>query len=142
MGLKITLKRIAEDTYATNDQILADASKPLAPKFGIELMSDIKKNLLTVKSEIAYVTPEKEIAVGLRFLYTLEVDSLKSLEYITNPQKGTHDYKFPDGFLEMVLTDVYATGRVLMAQKLIGTRLEGQFLPFGGAEHLFGLLKR
>lgn len=93
-------------------------------------------------AQVGFTTPEKEIAAFLRFRFTLEVVSLSSLEYISNPAKGTHDYKFPQGFLEAVLTDVYATARVLLAQKLVGTRLEGAYLPFGGANELIKLTKK
>ena len=134
--LKISLRRIAEDGFTKNDEILADASKVLHPQMGFELMSDIKKNLLTIVAQVGFTTPEKEIAAFLRFRFTLEVVSLSSLEYVSNPEKGTHDYKFPQGFLEAVLTDV------LLAQKLVGTRLEGAYLPFGGASELIKLTKK
>ena len=111
--LKISLRRIAEDGFTKNDEILADTSKVLHPQMGFELMSDIKKNLLTIVAQVGFTTPEKEI-----------------------------DYKFPQGFLEAVLTDVYATARVLLAQKLVGTRLEGAYLPFGGASELIKLTKK
>lgn len=140
--LKISLKRIAEDGFSLNESIMADKSKPLEARMGFELLSDIKKNLLTIATQIAYITPQSEVAAILRFHYTLEVDSLTSLQYISNPDKGTHDYKFPNGFLEAVLTDVYATGRILMANHLIGTRLEHQYLPFGGATNLIKLIKK
>ena len=140
--LKISLRRIAEDGFTRNDEILADESKVLVPQIGFDLLSDIKKNLLTVVTQVVFVTPEKEVAVGLRFRYTLEVDSLTDLQHVTNAEKGTHDYRFPDGFMEAGMTDVYATGRVLMAQKLVGTRLEGAYLPFGGANNLIQMMKR
>lgn len=41
--LKISLRRIAEDGFTKNDEILADTSKTLMPRMGFELMSDIKK---------------------------------------------------------------------------------------------------
>ena len=82
------------------------------------------------------------MAAALRFRFTLEVDSLSKLEHTTNPQKGTHQYKFPNGFIEAILTDVYATARILMAQKLAGTRLENAYLPFGGASSLIRTMKR
>lgn len=41
--LKISLRRIAEDGFTKNDEILADESKALHPQMGFELMSDIKK---------------------------------------------------------------------------------------------------
>lgn len=140
--LKISLKRIVEDGFSRNDEILADTSKEIIPQMGFELLSDIKKNLLTIVSKIIYVTPEQEVAADLRFRYTLEVISLSDLQHITNAEKGTHDYKFPNGFIEAVLTDVYATGRVLIAQKLVGTRLEGMYLPFGGANSLIQIMKQ
>lgn len=140
--LKIALRRIAENGFMKNDEILADTSKELHPQMGFDLLSDIKKNLLTIATQVGFLTPEKEVAVVLRFHFTLEVVSLSSLEYVSNPEKGTHDYKFPQGFLEAVLTDVYATARVLLAQKLVGTRLEGAYLPFGGAGELIKLTKK
>ena len=140
--LKISLKRISEDEFSVNDAIMADESKPLEARMGFELLSDIKRNLLTIVTQIAYITPQSEVATILRFRYTLEVNSLTSLQYVTNPGKGTHNYKFPNGFIEAVLTDVYATGRILMANHLTGTRLEGQYLPFGGANNLIELMKK
>ena len=140
--LKVSLKRIAEDGFTRNDEILADASKALAPQMGFELLSDINKNLLTIVAHVGFVTPAKEVAAALRFRFTLEVDSLSKLEHTTNPQKGTHQYKFPNGFIEAILTDVYATARTLMAQKLAGPRLENAYLPFGGASSLIRTMKR
>lgn len=140
--LKISLRRIAEDGFSKNENIMSDESKALEVRMGFELLSDINKNLLTIATQIAYVTKQSEVAAILRFRYTLEVDSLSKLQYVSNPEKGTHDYKFPNGFIEAVLTDVYATGRVLMANHLIGTRLEGQYLPFGGANNLIKTMKR
>lgn len=140
--IKVTLRRIEEETFGKNDAILNDASIALAPQFSFELMSDIKKDLLTIVAQIVYITTDKQVAAGLRFRYTVEVNSLKNLEHVSNPEKGTHDYKFPDGLIEMMLTDVYATGRILMAQKLKGTRLEHEFLPFGGAGSLIQRMKR
>ena len=140
--LKVSLKRIAEDGFTRNDEILADASKALAPQMGFELLSDINKTLLTILAHVGFVTPAKEVAAALRFRFTLEVDSLSKLEHTTNPQKGTHQYKFPNGFIEAILTDVYATARILMAQKLAGTRLENAYLPFGGASSLIRTMKR
>lgn len=140
--LKVSLKRIAEDGFTRNDEILADASKALTPQMGFELLSDINKNLLTIVAHVGYVTPAKEVAAALRFRFTLEVDSLSNLEHTTSPQKGTHQYKFPNGFIEAILTDVYATARILMAQKLVGTRLENVYLPFGGAGSLIRNMRR
>ena len=140
--LKVSLKRIAEDGFTRNDEILADASKTLAPQMGFELLSDINKNLLTIVAHVGYVTPAKEVAAALRFRFTLEVDSLSNLEHTTSPQKGTHQYKFPNGFIEAILTDVYATARIFMAQKLAGTRLENAYLPFGGAGSLIRNMRR
>lgn len=140
--LKVSLKRIAEDGFTRNDEILADASKTLAPQMGFELLSDINKNLLTIVAHVGYVTPAKEVAAALRFRFTLEVDSLSNLEHTISPQKGTHQYKFPNGFIEAILTDVYATARILMAQKLAGTRLENAYLPFGGAGSLIRNMRR
>ncbi len=140
--LHVSLRRIAEDGFTRNDEILADASKALTPQMGFELLSDIKKNLLTITARVAYATAEKEIAVALSFRYTLEVNSLSDLEHTTNPQQGTHQYRFPNGFIEAVLTDVYATARILMMQKLVGTRLENTYLPFGGASNLIRIMQR
>lgn len=140
--IKVTLRRVEEETFGKNDAILNDTSIELIPQFSFELMSDIKKDLLTVAAQIVYITTDKNIAAGLRFRYTVEVNSLKNLEHISNPQKGTHNYKFPDGLIEMILTDVYATGRVLIHQRLKGTRLENDLLPFGGASNLIRQMKR
>lgn len=140
--LKVSLRRIAEDAFTRNEEIIADESKNIIPQIGFELLSDINKNLLTIAAQIVYVTPEKEIAAGLRYHYTLEVISLSDLQYVSNPEKGTHDYKFPNGFIEAVITDVYATGRVMMANKLAGTRLESLYLPFGGATNLIKMMKK
>lgn len=140
--IKVALKRIDEETFGKNDTILNDNSIDLIPQFSFELMSDIEKDLLTIAAQIVYITIDKNIAVGLRFRYTVEVNSLKNLEYVSNPQKGTHDYKFPDGLIEMMLTDVYATGRVLMHERLKGTRLENDLLPFGGAGNLIRQMKK
>ena len=140
--LKVSLKRIAEDGFTRNDEILADASKALAPQMGFELLSDINKNLLTIVAHVGFVTPAKEVAAALRFRFTLEVDSLSKLEHTTNPQKGTLHYKFPNGFMEGILPDVYVTAGFLMAQRLAGTRLENAYLPFGGASSLIRTMKR
>ena len=140
--LKVSLKRIAEDGFTRNDEILADESKTLIPQMGFELLSDINKNMLTIVAHVGYVTPAKEVGAALRFRFSLEVDSLSNLEYVTNPQKGTHQYKFPNGFIEAVLTDVYATARILIAQKLRGTRLENIYLPFGGAGSLVRIMQK
>ena len=83
--LKVSLKRIAEDGFTRNDEILADASKALVPQMGFELLSDINKNLLTIVAHVGFVTPAKEVAAALRFRFTLEVDSLSKLEHTTNP---------------------------------------------------------
>lgn len=98
--------------------------------------------MLTIVAHVGYVTAAKEVGAALRFRFSLEVDSLSNLEYVTNPQKGTHQYKFPNGFIEAVLTDVYATARILMAQKLVGTRLENVYLPFGGASSLIRTMRK
>ena len=140
--LKVSLKRIAEDGFTRNDEILADASKALAPQMGFELLSDINKNLLTIVAHVGFVTPAKEVAAALRFRFTLEVDSLSKLEHTTNPQKGTHQYKSPNRFIKAILPDVYAPPRILMAQKWAGTRLENAYLPFGGASSLIRTMKR
>ena len=140
--IKINIKRITETNFSINKEIMDDASKPLDARMGFELLSDINKNLLTIATQIAYITPNSEIGAVLSFNYTLEVISLKDLQYVSNPSKGTHDYKFPNGFIEAVLTDVYATGRVLMASHLKDTRLEGSYLPFGGAGNLIKLMKK
>lgn len=140
--IRVNIKRITENGFSVNKEIMEDSSKPLDARIGFELLSDINKNLLTISTQIAYVTPNLEVGALLNFNYTLEVISLKDLQYVSNPSKGTHDYKFPNGFIEAVLTDVYATGRVLMASHLKGTRLEGNFLPFGGANNLISLMKK
>lgn len=138
--LKVSLKRIAEDGFSLNEAIMADASKPVTPQIAFDLLSDIKKNLLTIAMQVFYATPEKEVAAALRFRYTLEVVSLSDLQYVVDSKKGTHNYRFPNGFIEAVLTDVYATARVLMARHLAGTRLEDAYLPFGGANSLLKTL--
>lgn len=140
--IKVNVKRIADNGFSINKEIMDDESKQLDARMGFELLSDINKNLVTIATQIAYVTPESEVGAILNFSYTLEVISLKDLQYISNPAKETHDYKFPNGFIESVLTDVYATGRVLMASHLKGTRLENNYLPFGGATNLIALMKK
>lgn len=140
--LKVSLKRIAEDGFSLNEAIMADAAKPVAPQIAFDLLSDIKKNLLTIAMQVLYVTPENEVAAALRFRYTLEVVSLSDLQYVADAKKGTHNYRFPNGFIEAVLTDVYATARVLMARHLAGTRLEEVYLPFGGATSLLKTLNK
>ena len=140
--IKVNIKRITENSFLTNKDIIDDNSKTVEVKMGFELLSDINKNLLTIAAKIAYVTTNSEVAAVLDFSYTLEVISLKDLQYISNPSKGTHDYKFPNGFIESVLTDVYATGRVMMATHLKGSRLENYYLPFGGAGNLIKLMKK
>ena len=60
--LKVSLKRIAEDGFTRNDEILADASKALAPQMGFELLSDINKNLLTI---VAHVRSGSSLAFPL-----------------------------------------------------------------------------
>lgn len=140
--LKVSLRRIAEDGFTLNEAIVADAAKPVVPQIAFDLLSDIEKNLLTIAMQVIYATPEKEVAAALRFHYTLEVISLKNLQYVVDAKKGTHNYRFPNGFLEAVLTDVYATARVLMARHLSGTRLEGVYLPFGGASNLVKILNK
>lgn len=140
--LKVSLKRIAEDGFSLNEAIMADASKPVAPQIAFDLLSDIEKNLLTIAMQVIYATPEKEVAAVLRFRYTLEVNSLKSLQYVADAKKGTHNYRFPKGFIETVLADAYATARALMARHLAGTRLEDAYLPFGGANSLVKILNK
>lgn len=140
--LKVSLKRIAEDGFSLNEAIMADAAKPVTPQIAFDLLSDIKKNLLTIAMQVLYVTPENEVAAVLRFRYTLEVVSLSDLQYVADAKKGTHNYRFPNGFIEAVLTDVYATARVLMARHLAGTRLEEAYLPFGGATSLLKTLNK
>lgn len=44
--LKIALRRIAENGFMKNDEILADTSKELHPQMGFDLLSDIKKTCL------------------------------------------------------------------------------------------------
>lgn len=140
--LKVSLRRIAEDGFTLNEAIVADAAKPVIPQIGFDLLSDIEKNLLTIAMQVIYATPEKEVAAALRFRYTLEVNSLKNLQYVVDAKKGTHNYRFPNGFLEAVLADAYATARVLMASHLSGTRLETVYLPFGGAANLVKILNK
>lgn len=140
--LKVSLKRIAEDGFSLNEAIMADAAKPVTPQIAFDLLSDIKKNLLTIAMQVLYVTPESEVAAALRFRYTLEIVSLSDLQYVADAKKGTHNYRFPNGFIEAVLTDVYATARVLMARHLAGTRLEEAYLPFGGATSLLKTLNK
>ena len=132
--LKVSLRRIAEDGFTLNEAIVADTAKPVAPQIAFDL--------LTIAMQVIYATPEKEVAAALRFHYTLEVVSLKNLQYLVDAKKGTHNYRFPNGFLEAVLTDVYATARILMARHLSGTRLEDIYLPFGGASNLVKILNK
>lgn len=140
--LKISLRRIVEDGFTLNEAIVADVTKPVIPQIGFDLLSDIEKNLLTIAMQVIYVTPGKEVAAALRFRYTLEVNSLKKLQYVVDAKKGTHNYRFPNGFLEAVLADAYATARVLMSSHLSGTRLENVYLPFGGAANLVKILNK
>lgn len=140
--LKVSLRRIAEDGFTLNEAIVADATKTVAPQIAFDLMSDIEKNLLTIAMQVIYATAEKEVAAALSFRYTLEVNSLKNLQYVADAKKGTHSYRFPNGFLEAVLADVYATGRALMVTHLAGTRLENAYLPFGGAANLVKILNK
>lgn len=99
--LKVSLKRIAEDGFTRNDEILADESKTLVPQMGFELLSDIKKNMLTIVAHVGYVTAAKEVGAALRFRFSLEVDSLSNLEYVTNPQKECININFPTGLLKL-----------------------------------------
>ena len=69
--LKVSLKRIAEDGFTRNDEILADESKTLIPQMGFELLSDINKNMLTIVAHVGYVTPAKEVGAALRFRFSL-----------------------------------------------------------------------
>lgn len=140
--LRICLKHIIENDFTKNDEVLTDTSKVLYPQMGFNLLTDVKTNLLTVATQVGFATSEGEKAVTLNFQFILEVISLSSLECTYSPENGTSEYRFPEGFLEAVLTDVYATARILLAQKLVGTRLERTYLPFIGAGNLTGMIKK
>lgn len=140
--LKIVLRRIAEKEFIKNDKILADPSRILYPQMGFDLMTDPGKNLLTVVFQTGFITSEKEVAALLRFYFTVEISNLSDFQCADTSEKGKLDYRLPDGLLEAILTDVYATARVLLAQKLTNTRLEEIYLPFAGAAELIKLIRK
>ncbi|WP_300790177.1 hypothetical protein [uncultured Bacteroides sp.] len=132
-GLQISIKNIIENRYTVDTTIIEDPNIPLATRIGYELIVDSSNEILTTLMEIAYETEDKRIAVSLLFSYVLKVAGINELK-VESLSDTKADYNFPRSFLEKLITDVYATGRVLMSNHIKGTRLEGLFLPFGGAE--------
>ena len=132
----INLKNITEDAFSINNNILDDSSINLEPHVGINFTTDINNNLFIADAQIALLTPDSSIGVALRFRYILEILNLKDLEHTFDEESCITNFKFPKGFVKSVITDVYATGRVLLANHLKGTRYEYSYLPFNGAESL------
>lgn len=132
----INLKSIIEDAFSINNNLLDDSSINLEPHVGINFVTDINNNLFTAVAQIALLTPDSSIGVALRFRYVLEISNLKDLEHTFDEETGIANFNFPKGFIKSVITDVYASGRVLLANHLNGTRYEYSYLPFNGAESL------
>lgn len=74
---------------------------------------------------------EKEDIVGLNFSYTVHIDDLPT--FAKRQGQGSNTLEIPSTILDTIVRDTYATGRVLLSTKLVGTTLEGFYLPFGGA---------
>lgn len=134
-GLQISIKNIIENNYTVDTTIIEDSKIALSTRIGYDLVVDSSNETLTTLMEIAYVTDDKKVAMSLLFSYVLKVQGINNLK-VESLSGNKADYNFPKSFLDKVIADVYATGRVLMSNHIRGTRLEGLFLPFGGAEEL------
>lgn len=140
MELSITLLEIEEVLYEQNDALISNPEVSFNSQIGFELYFNSQEELLMVVGKIIYVTTQEETVAQLHLHYKVKVEGLAALQ----PNKdavGVEGYNLPRELVDTAIGDTYASARLMLARHFKGTRMDGVYLPFGGAARFLTQMK-
>ena len=132
----VSIKDIHVSSFFVRD-VEAPSSDKINIQLRMEFMADVKAGLLIVSSTIRYALsadpkPGEEM-MNMSYSFILKISSDG---FAVKRDSGSYSFTFPEGFIETVIRDVYASGRILCSERLTNMRLRDVYLPVGGAEQI------
>lgn len=125
---------IIENSFFVDREKISCNSGKIIPCFRLSILNNKEEELLMVNASVEYRDEEEKSLAETQFDIKLKVKGLK--DFVKNTESGEEIFEFPNGFIETLIRDTYATGRVLSSSRFSGTRLEQLYLLLQGAEKL------
>lgn len=102
-----------------------------------------EKSYLTAHAQVKYILTENSQdvdIVSLKYSYTLRISDIYDIIKYPN-EKDKTTFEVQNKFIEKFVPDVFATGRALLAPKLMNTVLSDFYLPFGVEQDILMRIK-
>ena len=145
--LQVRIVSIKEDSFSVDYDRLPetkeDCEKNVSPYFGISMSVNEEKSYLTAHAQVKYILTENSQdvdIVSLQYSYTLRISDIYDIIKYPN-EKDKTTFEVQNKFIEKFVPDVFATGRALLAPKLMNTVLSDFYLPFGGEQDILRRIK-
>lgn len=139
---KIKIHSISEKNFFLNHELLPKTKEAceteLNPGFGFKISVDDDDSLLIVDANAFYSTAEANVVASLEFEYSLCLENVS--KFVKVGDNGS-EIKIPENLMEVIVQEIYVTGRTLLNRRLKNTVLEDLYLPFNGASDLWKKLK-
>lgn len=100
---------------------------------GLTVQAKPKEKLLIASASIAYEKEGNELA-SLSYSFIVFIPQIE--EFTVGGKMN-----LPENFLKNVIYDTYATGRILMHERLLGSKLQDVYLILGGGNALWEKFK-
>ncbi|WP_195205028.1 hypothetical protein [Phocaeicola plebeius] len=137
---KIKILSISEKSFFLEKELLPntleDCEKELHPGIGFKIMIDKENSKLTFDTTIFYANNTR-IVSSIEYLYTLLIEDIDKIVISSKDDK----LLIQDSFFDVIIPEIYITGRALFNKNLINTPIENLYLPFNGYADLLKQIK-
>ena len=99
-------------------------------------MVDKENSKLTFETTIFYSNNDR-VVTSLEFLYVLSIDNIDKIIIASKDDR----LLIQDSFFDLIIPEIYITGRALLNSHLVGTSIENLYLPFNGYADLLKHIK-
>lgn len=139
---KIKIHSISEKDFFLKHKLLPKTKEAceteLNPGFGFKISVDSENSLLIVDANAFYSTNDTIVVASLEFEYSLCLENVSNFVKVGD---NSSEIKIPKNLMEVIVQEIYVTGRTLLNRRLKNTVLEDLYLPFNGASDLWKKLK-
>lgn len=137
---KIRILSISEKSFFIEKELipstLEECEKELQPGIGFKIMVDKENSKLTFETTIFYSNNDR-VVTSLEFLYVLSIDNIDKIIIASKDDR----LLIQDSFFDLIIPEIYITGRALLNSHLVGTSIENLYLPFNGYADLLKHIK-
>lgn len=137
---KIQLMHVAELEYDLKENLIPETKQQcetdINPGFGFKIKINEEDSTLSIEA-IAFCANNAGVEVAFsKFIYVLYIDNIGTV--ITKNEDGS-SFNVPDEIMDVVIQEVFVTGRMFLSSHVVNTALKDLYLPFNGAS---GLIKQ